>query len=165
MKILVFSDSHSYRNLMKLFMENVKPDAVIHLGDYVDDGEEISRKYPDLPFYQVPGNCDAYRCSPFMKLELTKKIGGVKMLLTHGHTYHVKSGPEYLLAEAECQQVDAVLYGHTHQPVCYQAEEGFWVLNPGTCGYFEGTAGYMVVENEKIVSCRIIRWEDTEVLK
>ena len=41
MTILVFSDSHSSLGFMRRCMEFVRPDGVIHLGDYFDDGEGI----------------------------------------------------------------------------------------------------------------------------
>ena len=62
MTILVFSDSHSSLGFMRRCMETVHPDGVIHLGDYFDDGEVIREENPGIPFYQVPGNCDRYRC-------------------------------------------------------------------------------------------------------
>ena len=64
MKVLVLSDSHSYLDFMTRAVEALRPDAVIHLGDYVNDGRELMEQFPGLPFYQVPGNCDAYRCDP-----------------------------------------------------------------------------------------------------
>ena len=41
MKLLVLSDSHSSLRFMRLCMDKVKPDGVIHLGDYYDDGEVL----------------------------------------------------------------------------------------------------------------------------
>ena len=61
MKILVLSDSHSALRFMYACMEAVNPDAVVHLGDYFDDGAALREDYPQVRFYQVPGNCDRYR--------------------------------------------------------------------------------------------------------
>ena len=36
MKILVLSDSHSALQFMRQCVESVKPDAIIHLGDFFD---------------------------------------------------------------------------------------------------------------------------------
>lgn len=41
MKILVLSDSHSALQFMRQCVESVKPDAIIHLGDFFDDGVVI----------------------------------------------------------------------------------------------------------------------------
>ena len=58
MKLLVLSDSHSSLRFMRLCMDKVKPEGVIHLGDYYDDGEVLKEEYPGVLFRQVPGNCD-----------------------------------------------------------------------------------------------------------
>lgn len=52
MKILVFSDSHSVCGFMKTCMEAVKPDAVIHLGDMVRDGEKLAQSYGESHFFR-----------------------------------------------------------------------------------------------------------------
>ena len=49
MKILVLSDSHSYSDFMQRCMDACRPDAVIHLGDYVSDGKDLRRLYPEIP--------------------------------------------------------------------------------------------------------------------
>ena len=46
MKILVLSDSHSALRFMRQCIDRVKPHAVIHLGDYFDDGEAMKEEYP-----------------------------------------------------------------------------------------------------------------------
>ena len=60
MKILVLSDSHSGLRFMRQCIDAVKPNAVIHLGDYYDDGQAMAQEYPHLYFYAVPGNCDRH---------------------------------------------------------------------------------------------------------
>ena len=56
MKILVLSDSHSGLSFMRYAIRTVKPDAVIHLGDYFDDGQTVADENPHLVFHQVAGN-------------------------------------------------------------------------------------------------------------
>ena len=160
MKILILSDSHSALSFMRRCAECVKPDAIIHLGDHYDDGQAIREEYPHARFYQVPGNCDRYRCPPFACEILTERIGGLWFYMTHGHRHGVKSGTGNLLAAARVARCDVVLYGHTHVVECYRDESGMWVMNPGSCGYYGGTAGLMEIENGKILSCRILTGED-----
>ena len=74
----------------------------------------------------------------------------------------MKSGIGALLADTRKSGVQAVLYGHTHIADCHQEEDGLWVLNPGACGSFSGSAGIIEVENKKITGCRIVRLEDLE---
>ena len=164
MKILVLSDSHAALSFMRRCIDAVQPDAVIHLGDHYDDGTAMAEEYPQIRFYQVPGNCDAHRCfipDPETRLET---LGGVRILMTHGHRHHVKQTLIRLLADARASRADAVLFGHTHSAYCQLEEDGLWVLNPGSCGYFGGSAGLLEVNAWQILQCRILREEDLNVL-
>ena len=160
MKILVLSDSHSTLSFMRRCIDAVQPDAMIHLGDHYDDGQAMAEEYPRIPLYQVPGNCDRYRCDPRLPQILITRIGGVDLYLTHGHRHSVKSTLGSLLRDARASGAAAVLYGHTHQPDCHREEDGLWVLNPGSCGYYGGSAGLLELRDGTIVSCRLLREED-----
>lgn len=160
MKILVLSDSHAALSFMRLCVEKVKPQMMIHLGDYYDDASALAEEFPDIPMYQVPGNCDKYRCPPYVQEILSLRLGGVDLYMTHGHKHRVKQDISLLIRDAKASRADAVLYGHTHVANCYQDPEGLWILNPGSCGYFGGSAGLIEINNGKIVSCRIIRQEN-----
>lgn len=164
MKILVLSDSHAALSFMRYCIDKVKPDHVVHLGDHYDDGAAMAQENPNIRFHQVPGNCDRYRCDPWITELLCCPIGGVKLYMTHGHKQCVKSGTHRLLLEARKSGAQAALYGHTHQAQCYQEEDGLWVLNPGSCGSWGGSAGIIEVVQERISSCRIVRQEDLETL-
>ena len=160
MKILVLSDSHASLSFMRRCIEAVKPDALVHLGDYFDDGEVMHAEYPHIPMYQVPGNCDRYRCPPGQPEIRIDQVCGVNLYMTHGHRHKVKSYLGALLADARLSGADAVLYGHTHQANCYREEDGLWVLNPGSCGYYGGSAGIIETENKHIRSCYLLREND-----
>lgn len=162
MKILVFSDSHSALRFMYACMAAVKPDAVVHLGDHYDDGEALREDFPAVRFYQVPGNCDRYRCPPGVPEILVDRVLGADLYMTHGHRHNVKLFLGNLLRDARACRVQAVLYGHTHVSDCHQEEDGLWVLNPGSCGYGGGSAGLIEVENRSITACRILTQADLE---
>lgn len=162
MKILVLSDSHSALRFMYACMDAVKPDAVVHLGDHYDDGLTLKEDHPQVRFYQVPGNCDRYRCDPRLPEILVDRVLGADLYMTHGHKHNVKTYLGALLRDARACRVQAVLYGHTHVADCHREEDGLWVLNPGSCGYGGGSAGLMEVENGKIKACRILRQADLE---
>ena len=149
MKILVLSDSHSSLRFMFSCLEQIVPDVVIHLGDYFDDGAALREAFPGIRLYQVPGNCDRYRCPPGQPEILVERILGVNLYMTHGHCQNVKLTLTRLLQDARSCRADAVLYGHTHQPDCRQEPDGMWILNPGSCGYGGRTAGLIEVENGK----------------
>lgn len=162
MNILVLSDSHSALSFMRRCLESVKPDAVVHLGDYFEDAQAMQEEFPGIPFYLVPGNCDRYRCPPGQPEILVERIFGVDFYLTHGHKHSVKAYLGALLRDARACGVQAALYGHTHVPDCHQEEDGLWVLNPGSCGYFGGSAGLITVQGGKITGCRLLH--DTDLL-
>ena len=164
MKILVLSDSHAGLSFMRRCIDAVRPDAVLHLGDYYDDGSAMAEEYPQIKFYQVPGNCDAHRgyvSDPETRLET---LAGVRILMTHGHRHHVKQTIIRLLADARASRVAVVLFGHTHSAYCAQEEDGLWVMNPGSCGYFGGSAGLLEVKGGDVLQCRVLREEDINVL-
>jgi putative phosphoesterase len=165
MKILVLSDSHSALRFMRQCMDAVQPDAVVHLGDHYDDGEALREEYPGTPFYTVPGNCDRYRCPPGTPEVLVDLVCGVKLYMTHGHRHQVKQYLGGLLRSARDCKAQAALYGHTHAADCTLEEDGMWVLNPGSCGYGGGSAGLILTDGRRILSCRILREEDLELMR
>ncbi len=164
MKILVLADSHSSLQCMRSAVKAIKPDAIIHLGDYFDDGQVIQEENPHIPFHQVPGNCDKNRMYQWAPEVLSYRVCGVKLYITHGHQHRVKESVFSLLQDAKAENVQGVLYGHTHVPDCHQ-EGSMWVLNPGSCGHGGRTVGLMEVNNGEILSCRILRQEDWEEMQ
>lgn len=164
MKLLVLSDSHAALSFMRRCIDTIVPDVVIHLGDYYDDGTAMAEEYPGISFYQVPGNCDAHRGfipDPETRLET---LGGVRILMTHGHRHHVKQTLIRLLADARASSAQAVLFGHTHMAYCQREEDGLWVLNPGSCGFFGGSAGLIEVCAGQVIQCRLLQEKDLNVL-
>ena len=162
MKILVLSDSHSTLSFMRRCIDRMQPDVLIHLGDHFDDATAIGEEYPSIPLYQVPGNCDYYRCAPGQPEILITRIAGANIYMTHGHRHKVKAYLGALLRDARASRASAVLYGHTHVADCHQEEDGLWVLNPGSCGYFGGSAGWMEIKDGRILSCRLLK--DTDLM-
>ena len=162
MKILVLSDSHSGMSFMRFAIKAVKPDAVVHLGDYYDDGETLAEENPHLIFHQVPGNCDRYRSYQIRPETLCYDVCGVRLFMTHGHNHRVKMGHYSLLLDARAEKAQAVLYGHTHQADCHMEEDGLWVLNPGAAGSSGGSVGLFETAENKIIACRILRQAELE---
>lgn len=161
MKILVFSDSHSYKGFMEDCIAAIKPESVIHLGDHFDDTQELISRYSHIRFHQVCGNCDRYRAPLNTPTFLCYTIGGVKFYMTHGHLHNVKFQTDRLIYAAKEMEADAVLFGHTHKAVCVR-EWDMWVINPGACNHRNGTACYMEIAEGKISACRIIGQADLE---
>ena len=148
MKILVLSDSH--RSMAGIYnaIDTQQPDHVIHLGDLMEDAEYASMVYPTLPICKVPGNCDGWTSAEAIK-QIT--LGGKSILLSHGHLWGVKSGYDRAFAQARAVGADILLFGHTHQALCCQLEDGLWVLNPGSS---RSTYGLITLDEEGI-ACSI----------
>lgn len=165
MKILVLSDSHSAIHFMRTCVDAINPQAIIHLGDYYDDAETLAELYPHIELHHVPGNCDRYRCPPWVRETICYNVCGVRLYMTHGHKQGVKSNTALLEAEAKAMHAQAALYGHTHVAECRKTYDGMYILNPGSAGYGGGSAGLIEVENGQILSARILLPEDLDALQ
>ncbi len=129
---LVISDTHGdIFTAKKLIEQYPQIDGLIHLGDNYKDAYIIKVNHPDLNVLMVPGNCDfVYDTPP----ELVFEIEGKRILMTHGHLYNVKSGIELLEKKAVRDNIDLVLFGHTHCPLQeYRTNIAF--VNPGSIGH------------------------------
>lgn len=165
MRLLVCSDSHAFLSFMRYAVKIIKPNGIIHLGDHYDDGEVLAQENPMLPFQQVPGNCDRYRCPIGAPQILNCSFEGVRFYLTHGHVHHVKMGIGGLLADARRAGAQVALYGHTHRAYCNCEEDGLWVMNPGSCNTYGGSVGVVTIEAGKVTDCRILTMNDLEGLR
>ncbi len=131
LRILVVSDSHGdARSLMRALDEQPDAHCVLHLGDGAAEMRALAPTCP-VPVYQVCGNCDTASALP---AEQELRIGGVPLLMTHGHRYGVKGGLGALAAEARRRQARIALFGHTHQSLT-RYEDGLYLINPGSIGY------------------------------
>ena len=151
-RILVFSDSHGHTDYITSAIERIPADLIVHLGDKVYDIEKVSYIYDDLSFEYVSGNCDFDSYLPSTKII---EAEGFRILLTHGHPYNVKQSLLSLKSYAIENNVDCILYGHTHISEC-SYENGMLILNPGS-GSVPGDESFGVIEIEggKIKGCII----------
>ena len=135
MKILVVSDTHGkHDRLFSVFRKEKDFDAVLHLGDLEGREDEIRRELdrvcPLAAFKWVPGNCDfSTDRTPYFVYEEPRS--GLRILLTHGHRYHVGSGTDLLLSAAKTENCDMAFFGHTHQPYL-EEKDGVLLYNPGS---------------------------------
>ena len=160
MKILVFSDSHGKNALMNDVIKklNDEVELVLFLGDCIEDFEDLCYIYPDKQFISVLGNCDFNDRAP---IERIVEIGGIKIFMSHGHRYRVKSGHDRVIYEAEKHNANICLYGHSHTPNNVLIN-GIHLMNPGSISEPRGVdyPSYGVIEiidetvNLKIVEVR-----------
>ncbi len=124
MKILIISDSHGLETNQEIISyENC--DIAFHLGD-----SQLMANDRDLNQFNVKvrGNCDFDRNFPVSEVV---EVSGLRFFLTHGHYYDVNYDLESLKQEAQLNNCNFALYGHTHV-VNVENEEGLVTLNPGS---------------------------------
>ena len=73
----------------------------------------------------------------------------MKILMTHGHRYGVKSGYGTALAAAKSMGAQVVLFGHTHIPFM-EEREGILMLNPGSLRNPDREYAILEIENGKV---------------
>jgi len=132
-RFLIVSDTHGHTfDLMRRldFFSALGADAVIHLGDCTPDGEFLAKQLR-LPLHAVSGNCDAFK-SAYDAIDVLEE-DGVRILLTHGHRFHVKTDTLNLCYAAQERQCSVALFGHTHEAFLEQ-QGGVLLLNPGSLG-------------------------------
>lgn len=152
MKILVFSDTHTYLENARKVLRHIgeRMDMVLHLGDHDTDAMELQKEFPTLPFHYVKGNNDYGWDTPTHKIV---RMGGKTLLLTHGHKQRVYWNTDSISYWAEEMGADIVLFGHTHMPVW--ADNGrVMLMNPGSISLPRGgtlpTFGILTIENGRI---------------
>ena len=158
MRILVLSDSHGAVEACRLAVEQSAPDQILHLGDCVRDAERLHALFPAIPLTGVPGNCDwADADNPERLIEL----GGVRILMMHGHTRGVKSSAmNACYAARECG-AQILLFGHTHVPLVDAAAQPM-LLNPGSIGDVRRpTYGVLEFRDGKIIPS-VFKLEQTQ---
>ena len=153
MKLLIMSDSHGEQRYMEEAVYREMPDHIVHLGDVMRDAQLLHECFPAIPMTSMPGNRDFNTVDPPV---IVTVFGGVKFLLTHGHTLGVKFSALKLLLAAQEAGVRVALFGHTHQAVNFE-QQGVLLMNPGAAGGFQPSYGVIEIENGEI-SSRIERF-------
>ena len=112
----------------------------------MDDAEYLHYA-TDVEVKSVKGNCDLYIRNE--SYELTFNANGKKIFLCHGHYYDVKYGLNSLLNMAKRNNIDIVVFGHTHIPL-YEVIDNIIFINPGSTTYPRGGSeksfGILIIE-------------------
>ena len=148
-RVLIVSDSHGSTEVLegieKLHGNDV--DLMIHCGD-----SELSESDAAIVnFSSVKGNCDFYGHFPDEKVHL---INGVRIFVTHGHLYSVKSTLVNLYYKAKELQADIVCFGHSHLLGAEMVDDVLFI-NPGSIrlprGRTEKSYAILELENGKAI--------------
>lgn len=130
MKVLVYSDSHGYKNKVVAMLERESDsDFCFFLGDGMREAEEVTAVYPKIKFILVKGNNDFY--SDREKIAY-KHIDGLTFVACHGDDVNVRYGLYDLIEKTRSVRGHIALYGHTHLRNTYNdISSGVLALNPG----------------------------------
>lgn len=145
MKVVVMSDSHgNFTQVRRIVDENKDTvQTFIHLGDGLEEFNDVRNMYPHLHFLAVKGNNDWGSMEEKIKL-IT--LGDKLVLLTHGDLMGVKLGKTTLYKEAKKLKADIALYGHTHRVAC-DCLDGIYIMNPGSVNDGRSTGQtYLILE-------------------
>lgn len=118
----------------------------------------------DIPVYSVRGNCDFTtlldHAPPPEERLLT--LGGITVLMLHGHRHAVKSGIGGAASEAARRGADLLLFGHTHIKTEQRIPAGdmlggiittkpLVIFNPGSAAGYDGSLGTIHTSGKDII--------------
>lgn len=133
MKLLIISDTHT-DSITKLPVqisdEAKKADGVIHAGDVVGYKVIHDLLHINPIVYAVKGNMDPALGDEYLPKKRVLTLEGVKMGIAHGEgsPYGLENRLLYMFEE---DNVDIIIYGHTHVPF-WGMIGGVHLLNPGS---------------------------------
>ena len=119
---------------------------ILHVGD-LTDRFVLDELRHHAPTHAVAGNNDGPALQRQRGLRRVVEVEGVRIGLTHGHAGPGRTTPERARRAFEAEAVDAIAFGHSHQPMI--AHDGHrWLLNPGspTDRRRQPTFSYLVLE-------------------
>lgn len=135
MKIGVVSDTHlssSVKALPRALTEALRGvDLILHLGDWV--AMEVYDLLSELaPVEGIAGNNDGYEIIQRFGEQKILTLEGLRFGLIHGHAPYSRKGTDgNALLAFQGEQVDCILFGHSHQPLM-RRENGILLFNPGS---------------------------------
>lgn len=150
-RLFVMSDSHRGTGMLELTAEHIaenRYDMLIHLGDVCRDAEWLEQQL-GRQVISVPGNCD------FFSHEAREEelfVENVKILLTHGDGFGVKTGLDRLSYYAEERGCQLALFGHTHSPFSGYVGKSL-LVNPGAL--LDGRAALIEIDGERIIPASV----------
>lgn len=152
MKIGVISDTHLTEptsNLLRVADRIFKDvQMVLHAGDLTHAA--ILDVFGEKEIIAVCGNMDVYEVSTFLPDRRVVQVKNYRIGLTHGWGRAERIEDRI---RSSFNNVDAIVYGHTHKAVNYRREDGVLMFNPGAfSGRFpfkqNGSVGILTIGDE-----------------
>lgn len=141
MKILITSDVHGQINDLKdIINRNQDVDLHLNAGDLQLSKEEIDK----INMIAVSGNTDY---NSHLKNSEIIEVGGIKILLVHGHLQNVKYRLDDLIMFAERKEVNICIFGHTHLKYV-KCHNNILYINPGAV--YDDVPSYAIYEDGEV---------------
>lgn len=132
MKVLVLADTHVPGRARRLpppvWEAMARADAVLHAGD-LDGADLLAELTALVPVYAVAGNVDPPEVRRLLPRRRVVELAGYRLGLVHGDGGDRERVPD--LAAAAFPDADAVIFGHTHQPLL-ERRGRLLLFNPGS---------------------------------
>ena len=140
-KVLIVSDSHGRADLLARIVEDVRPDHMIHCGDFCTSLDRL----PEISRSVARGNCDWEEVAD----EQVWEGEGVRFFVVHGHRHQVKRDLSLIRVRAEEKGAQIACFGHSHVPVL-KKRGNILLINPGSIAHPREVAhpSYAVLESE-----------------
>jgi putative phosphoesterase len=132
--IAIISDTHMPRGGRRLpapCAERIAcADLLLHAGDFMT--LEVLRDLEAIgpPLAGVCGNVDSAELGRLLPAERMVEAAGVRIAMTHDAG--PRAGRLERMRRRFGDRADALVFGHSHQPLHERAEDGFQIFNPGS---------------------------------
>jgi putative phosphoesterase len=132
--IAIISDTHMPRGGRRLpapCAERIAcADLLLHAGDFMT--LEVLRDLEAIgpPLAGVCGNVDSAELGRLLPDERMVEAAGVRIAMTHDAG--PRAGRLERMRRRFGDRADALVFGHSHQPLHERAENGFQIFNPGS---------------------------------
>lgn len=134
-RILVLSDTHvPYRAPdlpLPVWQAAEQADLILHAGDVVE-AWVLAALRRLAPVLAVHGNVDGAELLAALPAARVVEVAGVRIGLTHGHRGRGRTTAERARAAFAAGGVDAVVFGHSHEPCLERGPDGALLVNPGS---------------------------------
>ena len=106
-------------------------ELILHLGDIT--AADVPALFEAIaPFDAVAGNNDGTELVARFGRRKIVTVAGVRFGLVHGDQGFGSSTPERARRSFRGDEVDVVLFGHSHVPLVRRLDDGRWLVNPGS---------------------------------
>lgn len=169
-RIGVISDTHIPTRGSKLpvqiysVFEGVQ--LILHAGDMVDEKVLLDLKAL-APVEAVAGNMDPYILHHKLGRAKLVRLDGLTLGLVHGDAGGITAA-QRARSVFNDYKPQAVIFGHTHMPLCREEDDNLLLFNPGSAvdprGSSGPTCGILILNKQKIAG-KIIYLKKTYTLK